>query len=88
LSNIEGEFTSNLKFDGELFWEHSQYSYPQLLRMGYTLPSDSTFREDLIYLKKGDEEMAQKFKVKLEEIQRKDKRMREENSEMNNKKKK
>jgi hypothetical protein len=46
--------------------------------MAYTLPSDSTFREDLIWLKKGDEETAQKFKIKLEEIQRKDKKMREE----------
>jgi hypothetical protein len=44
--------------------------------MAYTLPSESTFREDLIWLKKGDEETAQKFKIKLEEIQRK-KRARE-----------
>jgi hypothetical protein len=45
--------------------------------MALTLVSDSTFRDDMYWLKKGDENMAQKFKVKLEEIQRQDKRNRE-----------
>lgn len=45
--------------------------------MKNTLQSDSMFREDLIWLKKGDEDMSQKYKVKLEERQRDDKRNRE-----------
>jgi hypothetical protein len=77
ISNIEGEFTSHLKFDNDIFWEYSNYVFPKFKRMAYTLSSDSTFREDLIWLKKGDEDTAQKFKVKLEEVQRKDKRARE-----------
>jgi hypothetical protein len=84
ISNIEGEFTSHLKFDDEIFWEYSQYTFPSFKRMAFTLNSDSTFREDLIWLKKGDENTAQKFKVKLEEQQRREKRLRE----MNDKKKK
>jgi hypothetical protein len=76
-SHIEGEFTSFLKFDTNIFWEYSQYNFPKFLRMAYTLPSDSTFREDLIWFKKGDEDIAQRFKIKLEEIQRKDKKLRE-----------
>lgn len=56
--------------------------------MKNTLPSDSMFREDLIWLRKGDEDMAQKFKIKLEEKQREDKKHREKNcSSINGKKK-
>ena len=45
--------------------------------MAMTLPSDSTFREDLILLKKGNEDLAQKCKIKLEELQRNDRKLRE-----------
>lgn len=48
--------------------------------MAFTLPSDSTFREDLIWLKNGDEDASQRYKVKLEEIQRNDKKLREQNA--------
>jgi hypothetical protein len=75
--NIEGEFTNYLRFQGEVVWKHSDYTFPTLRRMAFTLPSDSTFREDLIWLKKGDEDMAQKYKVKLEENQRNDRKLRE-----------
>jgi hypothetical protein len=44
--------------------------------MAYTLPSDSTFREDLNLLKK-DEEASQRYKIKLEEIQRNDRKLRD-----------
>jgi hypothetical protein len=47
--------------------------------MSFTLVSDSTFREDLIWWKKKDEDAAQRIKVKLEEIQRQDKKLREAN---------
>ncbi len=75
--NIEGEFTDYLRFHGETFWKQSDYTFPKFKRMAFTMPSDSTFREDLIWLKKGEEDMAQKFKVKLEEIQRNDRKSRE-----------
>jgi hypothetical protein len=45
--------------------------------MSVILPSDSSFRENMNWLKKGYENMAQKFKFKLEEIQRQDKHNRE-----------
>jgi hypothetical protein len=47
--------------------------------MKYTLPSDSTFREDIIYLKLKNEDMSQKTKVLLEEVQRNDRKLRENN---------
>ncbi len=78
LSIIEGEFTHDVKFDGESYWSYDDNAYPALRRMAFTLPSDSTFREDLIWWKKGDEDAAQRFKVKLEEIQRSDKKLRKQ----------
>ncbi len=76
-----------MKFDGLAYWEYDYNGYPQLKRMNNTLQSDSMFREDLIWLKKGDEDMAQKFKIKLEEKQREDKKLREKFSSLNVKKK-
>jgi hypothetical protein len=75
--NVEGEFTNYLRFHGDVFWKLADYTFPKFKRMAFTLPSDCTFREDLNWLKKGDENMAQKYKVKLEEIQRHDRKLRE-----------
>jgi hypothetical protein len=66
-----------LKFDDQTYWEYKEGVFPPLKRMALTLPSDSTFREDLIFWMKKDEDNAQRFKVKLEEIQRKDRKLRE-----------
>jgi hypothetical protein len=77
---IVGEFSSYLKFGNDVYWEYSKYQCPPLKRMGFTLPSDSTFREDIIYLKLKNEDLSQKSKVCLEEIQRNDKRLRDSNN--------
>ena len=53
--------------------------------MSYTLQSDSTLREDCMYLKEGDFDKASKAKVEMEEIQRRDRKLRGEFSK--NKKK-
>ena len=45
--------------------------------MKFTLPSDSTVREDLVTFKTGLEEEADAVKIKLEEMQRKDRKLRE-----------
>lgn len=91
LSSIEGEFTHFLKFDNTAYWEYQKDAFPKFKRMAYTLASDSTFREDLNWLKKKDEDAAQRLKVKHEEIQRKDKKLREnwakEQEKLKNKKK-
>lgn len=79
---MEGEFTNHIKFDGTTYWEYGKYEYPKLRRMAITLPSDSTFREDLNWLKQGDENESQKIKTRLEEIQRLEKKMREHNSKI------
>ena len=53
------------------------YPFFPMEKQTFTLPSDSLYREDLILLKTGDAEMAQKAKMNLEEIQRNDRKLRE-----------
>jgi len=77
LSTIEGEWTDSIKFDDIIYWDYNTFGHYSLERTIFTLPSDSTFREDLIVLKSGNLLEAQKSKTKLEEIQRKDKKLRE-----------
>lgn len=76
---MEGEFSSYVKFNNEILWEYSKFKCPEIRRMRFTLPSDSTFREDVIYLKLKNEDMSQKAKVILEEIQRNDRKLRQTN---------
>ncbi len=78
-ASFKGNWTSNYYFDDELIWDYEDYKHFDLLRMAYTLPSDSTCREDLVLLRNGDEEKAGEAKIKLEEIQRRDRKLRQKN---------
>jgi hypothetical protein len=75
-AEVKGEWTKNLYIDDVLYWSWSDFVHFDLLRMAYTLPSDSTLREDLSLLKSGNEEAAGEAKVKLEDLQRKDRKLR------------
>ena len=77
MATIEGEWTRYLKIDGKEYWKQENLNLPDLEKMEFTLPSDSTYREDLILLKNGMEDYAQQAKTELEEIQRKDRKLRE-----------
>jgi hypothetical protein len=77
ISNIEGEYSNHIKFDQDFYWQKEKFEHPKYKRMNFTLPSDSTFREDILWLRNQNEDMAQKAKIKLEEIQRIDKKNRE-----------
>ncbi len=57
-------------------WDYNEFAHYELKYMKFTLPSDSTLREDIIALKAGKEEEAGKAKVRLEEFQRKDRKLR------------
>ena len=68
-----------IRFDGKTYWSYDYDGFPKIKRMKNVLFSDSMYRDDLIWMKKGDENLCQRFKVKLEETQRKDKKLREDN---------
>ena len=59
-------------------WDY-KHSVPMLaLPVENAAPSDSKHRQDLLYLKEGDQAQSQVWKVRLEEQQRKDRKLRKE----------
>ena len=48
--------------------------------MSFTLPSDARLRGDVLLLKYGYDEFAQEAKIRLEELQRSDRKLREKYS--------
>ena len=77
-SILEGEFTNKISFDGNTYWEKRDNTFfKTIFRQNFTLPSDSYFREDLFFFRQNDLDLAQKYKMKLEEDQRKDEKLRE-----------
>ena len=80
---IEGRWTSHIEFDGDEYWNVDDYKLLGKYDDGFILPSDGRYREDLKFFIKDDEENSQKEKEKLEELQRKDRKLRKEWIEKN-----
>eukprot|EP01023_Acetabularia_acetabulum_P052621 TRINITY_DN5844_c0_g1_i10.p1 TRINITY_DN5844_c0_g1~~TRINITY_DN5844_c0_g1_i10.p1 ORF type:complete len:276 (-),score=47.89 TRINITY_DN5844_c0_g1_i10:1663-2439(-) len=78
LSSFTGSWCSHLDFDGERFWTLKKERFFEWIpdNKENRLPSDCSFREDLMYLRQGDQETAQIWKTKLEEKQRADRKLR------------
>jgi hypothetical protein len=79
LSRVEGSWLDELKFDDVFYWKNRQYQpfFPVQVDEE-ALPSDSRYRIDLIALRSGDLQAAQKSKTELENLQRKDRKLRKE----------
>jgi hypothetical protein len=77
ISTLEGEWTNYINFDGVTYWRQGGVQLLPMERMNFTLPSDSTYREDILLYKNNHIDYAQDAKVYLEEIQRNDKKLRE-----------
>ena len=78
---IEGEWTSYLNFDDVEYWNIEDTKGLTAFKHEFTCPSDGTFRGDLIWLIKGDQEKSQIEKENLEVRQRKDRKLRAEYKE-------
>ena len=81
--DIEGEWTSYIKFDNVEYWNIENIRGFNAYSHKFTLPSDGRFREDLINLIKGNQEQSQIEKEKLEVAQRQDRKLRAEYSKKN-----
>ena len=77
---IEGSWLDNLIVAGEEIWNMNKIKPIRQIPEENPLPTDSRFREDLIFVKYNDFKMADKWKVKLEERQRFEKKLRIENA--------
>ena len=58
LCNVHGNWTQELYIDNELYWHIDEHKGFKLRPVKKPLPSDCRYREDLIYLGKGEEDTA------------------------------
>ena len=79
LAKLEGEWSRFININDVCYWLQEEEKLEDMERLSYTVPSDCHFRPDLILYKMGLNEQAQEAKVDLEEIQRNDKHLRDEN---------
>ena len=76
LVNIEGGWTRDCLFDGDEYWNIDDYPLLMEFDFSFILPSDGRFRSDRLEFIKGNVEKAQEEKEKLENLQRKDRKLR------------
>lgn len=77
LCSITGRWSKELLFDDQVYWRINDYQLLKMYKMPFTLPSDSLLRKDLQYFIQKREEDSQREKERLEEIQRNDRKLRE-----------
>eukprot|EP01024_Parvocaulis_polyphysoides_P035289 TRINITY_DN3124_c1_g1_i1.p2 TRINITY_DN3124_c1_g1~~TRINITY_DN3124_c1_g1_i1.p2 ORF type:complete len:247 (-),score=31.52 TRINITY_DN3124_c1_g1_i1:586-1326(-) len=76
LSECSGSWCSHIDFDGERFWTLKKERLSEWIPIEDKIPSDCSNREDLVFLAAGDQEQSQKGKIKLEQLQRADRKLR------------
>jgi hypothetical protein len=83
IHKVEGSWLREIRVDGELLWDlNTELKHMQQhFFVENPLPSDCRFREDLIWLAHKNEELAQHWKIKLEEQQRFDRALRKKAKE-------
>jgi len=77
ISTLFGSWLGRIHFDGITYWDiFQQENMDTPIPVEHPLPSDSRFREDLAALQQSDFNLAQKNKVKMEEKQRNEAKLR------------
>lgn len=76
ISDIEGSWLEGISFDGARMWDSNVHRPVFHKFIVNPLPSDWRYREDLVWLAKGNSEIAQRWKYKVEEKQREDRKHR------------
>lgn len=74
--DIRGSYLESLEFDGDVFWELEKSPIYKGIQEFNPLPSDCRYREDMIYLGRGLQQMAEDHKIRLEVLQRSDRTLR------------
>jgi len=79
IATIDGSWLGELRFDNKASWKWSMnLKKAEVLPAADPLPSDCRFRADLIALETGDMDLAQKEKERLENIQRREAKLRDD----------
>ncbi len=77
LVDIAGSWLSSLEIDGETVWDinrHIPHRFTPV--MENVAPSDSRYRDDMLWLRRGYQGIAHQWKVKMEQQQRHDRKLR------------
>lgn len=77
VSNIAGSWIENLIFDNKEIWNINKNPPTRPIATKNPIPSDSRYREDLIWLKYGNLDLSEYWKFELEKRQRDDKKLRQ-----------
>jgi hypothetical protein len=79
LCRVEGSWIENVKFDGVSYWDRKEHASEseRPTAPSFVLPSDSRFRSDAEAVRALDWSKAETEKLRLEEIQRRDRKLRE-----------
>ena len=88
ICEVYGDTLNELIIDGETFWIMDREVPYRLYPMPDCLPSDSRYREDLLWLHYEDQKYAQEWKSRLEIQQRQDKKQRMDYEKLRSKGKK
>lgn len=80
VSTIEGNWLQNLLIDGMEYWNINTHRGVFHYFSSHPLPSDWRYREDLIWLSRGNRQYAEKWKHRIEERQRQDRHLRTQKS--------
>ncbi|DAZ92710.1 TPA: hypothetical protein N0F65_012835 [Lagenidium giganteum] len=85
LCEVTGSWLEELRFADKVMWnmKHDRSGYAIHLPDEKVLPSDSRYREDRKYLALNDMDEAQEWKVRLEVLQRADRKIRNDNRRPN-----
>ena len=88
VTKIYGSYLGFMEFDGIRYWDARDAKMFSVNKaVDDQLPSDSMHRPDLLILMKGDIETAQKRKEEMEELQRKDVKLRDDTKKKSKKNK-
>ena len=78
ISRLLGSWLGFVDWDGKCYWDINTHKAHDVHRSPNPLPSDSRYREDAILLNQGKLQESQDTKTRLEELQRRDRRLRAE----------
>lgn len=76
ICNVQGIWHEYLEIDGKTYWKFEDFIAHEIVNDPNPLPSDSSFRKDSIIWKTQNVEKASEAKEELENIQRRDRKLR------------
>jgi len=83
VSVVDGSWLGSILFDDKPYWDFQEKLELHVpIPVEFPLPSDSRYREDLVYRKVDDCDNAKEWKLNLETLQRNDRKLREEGEQL------